>query len=193
MSIMDYQSTRGSAPRISPLDAVLAGIAPDGGLYISDALQQLDFDWRSCLKQDAFSMASMILGALLPDYEHMDALVEKAYRGKFETDDLTPLVQVGDKWSLELYRGPTSAFKDVALSMLPQLITAGRRQKKSDGENVFENPFSHALSASFWLGRGGVRVFGVFRGWIHCRGPFLAVFAFLCGLGGGRVWGPHHL
>ena len=136
MSITDYQSTRGSAPRISSLDAVLAGIAPDGGLYISDALKQLSFDWRRCLKLDAFSMASMILGALLPDYEHMDTLVEKAYRGKFETDELTPLVPVGNKWSLELYRGPTSAFKDVALSMLPQLITAGRQQKQSDGETL---------------------------------------------------------
>ena len=136
MSIADYQSTRGSAPRIPSLDAVLAGIAPDGGLYISDTLEQLSFDWRSCLKLDALSMASTILSTLLPDYEHMDALVEKAYRGKFETDNLTPLVQVGNKWSLELYRGPTSAFKDVALSMLPQLITAGRRQKQSDGETL---------------------------------------------------------
>ena len=133
---MDYQSTRNPQLRASSVEAVLAGIAPDGGLYIAKGLEELGFDWRSCLKKDAFSMASIILGALLPEYEDMDALVEKAYRGKFETDELTPLVKVGDKYSLELYRGPTSAFKDVALSMLPQLMTAGRRQNKTAEETL---------------------------------------------------------
>lgn len=133
---MDYQSTRNPGLRASSVEAVLAGIAPDGGLYIAKGLENLGFDWRSCLKKDAFSMAAMILGTLLPEYEDMDALVEKAYRGKFETDELTPLVKVGDKYSLELYRGPTSAFKDVALSMLPQLMTAGRRQQQTAAETL---------------------------------------------------------
>ena len=59
----------------------------------------------------------------------MEALVKRAYTGKFETEDLTPTVPVGDFQVLELFRGPTSAFKDVALSMLPQLLTAAKQEK----------------------------------------------------------------
>ena len=136
MSAMDYRSTRGFPGRITSTEAVLNGIAPDGGLYISDALAQLSFDWKSCLRQEPLSMAAMILGTLLPEYQDMDALVRKAYQGKFEPDILTPLVPVGGKWSLELHHGPTSAFKDVALSMLPQLITAGRQQMQVKGETL---------------------------------------------------------
>ena len=53
-------------------------------------------------------------------------MVRRGYAGKFETEDLTPLVSVGDRYVLELFRGPTSAFKDVALSLLPQLISQAR-------------------------------------------------------------------
>ena len=85
-------------------------------------------DWQSLIKQDTLTMSARILSALLPDYEDMDALVRRGYLGKFETEDLTPLVPVGDRYVLELFRGPTSAFKDVALSMLPRLMTAAREK-----------------------------------------------------------------
>lgn len=132
---MNYQSTR-SKITTSPLKAVLEGIAPDGGLYIMPDMASLSFDWESCLENTSFGMAEQILSALLPDCAGMGELVKKAYSGKFETDDLTPLVRVGDDFVLELFRGPTSAFKDVALSMLPQLITAGRSQLDIKDETV---------------------------------------------------------
>lgn len=74
-------------------------------------------------------MSAKILAALLPDIPDMDTLVRRAYQGKFETEDLTPTVSVGGYSVLELFRGPTSAFKDVALSMLPQLLTAAKAVK----------------------------------------------------------------
>ena len=116
--------------------AVLKGIAPDGGLYILKNLKDLPFDWQSVLACDTQGMASKILGFLLPEYEAMPQLVQKAYTGKFETENLTPVVPVGEDYILELFRGPTSAFKDVALSMLPQLITAARRQEGISDEVV---------------------------------------------------------
>lgn len=125
---MKYQSTRNRMLTASATQAVLQGLAPDGGLYVPQQLQALDFDWRSALRKDTLPMAAQILHALLPDFEDMNALVQRAYAGKFETDDLTPLRQVGEDHVLELFRGPTSAFKDVALSMLPQLMTAARQQ-----------------------------------------------------------------
>lgn len=124
---MDYQSTRGNL-KASSLEAVLNGIAPDGGLYIDPALATRDFDVKKCLALDELGMAKMLLGLLLPDFENMDTLVERAYTGKFDGGRISPLVKCGDTWVLELFHGPTSAFKDVALSMLPQLITAARRQ-----------------------------------------------------------------
>ncbi len=121
---MQYHSTRGLAPSVTSPQAILTGLAPDGGLYLPRELPRLD--WRKVLTLDTVSMAREILGAFFPDLPDMDALVHRAYDGKFETGDLTPSVSVGDMTVLELFRGPTSAFKDVALSMLPQLMTASR-------------------------------------------------------------------
>ena len=133
---MNYQSTRNDALTATATAAVLKGIAPDGGLYILKNLKDLPFDWQNVLACDTQGMASKILGFLLPEYEDMPQLVQKAYTGKFETEDLTPVVPVGGDYILELFRGPTSAFKDVALSMLPQLITAARRQEGISDEIV---------------------------------------------------------
>ncbi len=124
---MLYHSTRNDRLRVDSAQAVLEGLAPDGGLYMPDALPA--FDWRKCLKGSSQEMSAMILSALLPDIPGMRELVRRAYTGKFETEDLTPTVRVGNFHVLELFRGPTSAFKDVALSMLPQLLTAAKTVK----------------------------------------------------------------
>ena len=124
---MQYHSTRGLSPEVDSAQAVLNGLAPDGGLYLPREMPA--FSWEKCIKEDAQGMAEMILSAFLPDIPDMGVLVKKAYSGKFETEDLTPTVSVGDFHVLELFRGPTSAFKDVALSMLPQLMTAAKSAK----------------------------------------------------------------
>ena len=124
---MDYISTRGQSPAVDSAQAVLSGLAPDGGLYMPRAIPA--FDWQHCLTLSAQQMSAAILSALLPDIPNMEALVKRAYTGKFETEDLTPTIPVGDFQVLELFRGPTSAFKDVALSMLPQLLTAAKQEK----------------------------------------------------------------
>ena len=124
---MQYHSTRGNAPSVDSAQAVLNGLASDGGLYLPAEIPS--FDWKACVASDTFSMATQILSAFLPDIPNMDKLVQKAYAGKFESDQLTPTVSAGPYSVLELFRGPTSAFKDVALSMLPQLMTAAKAVK----------------------------------------------------------------
>ena len=126
---MLYHSTRSLQNPITGAQAVIKGLAPDGGLYIPDAIAA--FDWRACLNADAYGMATAILSAFLGDIPNMGSLVKKAYTGKFSADGLTPTVPVGDFSVLELFHGPTSAFKDVALSMLPQLLTAARAKEGS--------------------------------------------------------------
>lgn len=116
---MIYHSTRDEKLTAAPTRAVLEGIAPDGGLYVCDP-GKLDFDWQGTLQKDTMSMAADILGVLLPDFQDMNGLVRASYAGKFASDDLTPVVPGwGSGMCLELYHGPTSAFKDVALSVLP--------------------------------------------------------------------------
>ena len=132
---MLYHSTRDLRLTAPSTRAVLEGIAPDGGLYICDPAR-LGFDWQGALRLDTLSMAAKILSALLPDFPDMEDLVRKSYAGKFPTADLTPLVPVGDKYVLELYHGPTSAFKDVALSVLPRLIGAAARAEGMEGDVV---------------------------------------------------------
>ena len=125
---MQYHSTRGNGGQLDSAAAVLQGLAQDGGLFLPDQLPE--FDWKACMACDTKNMAQKILSAFLPDVPRMEELVEKAYTGKFETEELTPTVPVGDFTVLELFRGPTSAFKDVALSMLPQLMTAAKTEKE---------------------------------------------------------------
>ncbi|MBQ4600973.1 MAG: threonine synthase [Oscillospiraceae bacterium] len=127
---MLYHSTRSNENCIDSAQAVLNGLAPDGGLYMPTALPE--FDWQACLQGDTYSMATKILAALLPDIPDMEQLVSRAYTGKFAAPDLTPTVPVGDYTVLELFHGPTSAFKDVALCMLPQLLTAAKAEKGMD-------------------------------------------------------------
>ncbi len=124
---MQYHSTRSTGHCCNSAQAVLRGLAPDGGLYLPEALPA--FDWVQCVHSDVYAMAQQILTAFLPDIPDMDMLVHRAYSGKFETEEWTPTVPVGNFWVLELFRGPTSAFKDVALSMLPQLMTAAREKE----------------------------------------------------------------
>ena len=124
---MLYHSTRNPSLTADSAQAVLEGLAPDGGLYMPAQIPA--FDWEACLRGDSQAMSTAILSALLPDIPDMAALVRRAYTGKFQTESITPTVKAGPFRVLELFRGPTSAFKDVALSMLPQLLTAAKQAK----------------------------------------------------------------
>ena len=124
---MLYHSTRNDKACVDSAQAVLSGLAPDGGLFVPQKLPEIDV--AACLQETTMEMATRIIGAMLPDIPNMEMLVDRAYRGKFETEELTPTVDTGKFTVLELFRGPTSAFKDVALCMLPQLLTAAKTQK----------------------------------------------------------------
>ena len=125
---MRYHSTRSNRDPVDSAEAVLLGLAGDGGLYMPETIPA--FDAQGCLRGDTYEMANALLSAFLPDIPNMPTLVQRAYTGKFTAPDLTPTVVAGPFTVLELFHGPTSAFKDVALSMLPQLLTAAKAEKK---------------------------------------------------------------
>lgn len=132
---MIYQSTRSDYTTDS-LHAVLNGLAPDGGLFVRQNITGNAFNWQECLNRSSTDMAKMLLKNFFPDFQDIDSIVDKSYRNKFETEDLTPLVPVKNGYILELFRGPTSAFKDVALSVLPHLIVQAKKQTDTKGDIV---------------------------------------------------------
>ncbi|SER40943.1 threonine synthase [Parafannyhessea umbonata] len=130
-----YHSTRGNSETVTSKQAILTGIAPDGGLFVSDQLGDAKLDLAQVASQTYHETAAQVLSALLDDYQkdEIESCVAGAYGDNFDTSAVTPVSALGDDWLLELYHGPTCAFKDVALQMLPRLMSCAR---KGDGRNV---------------------------------------------------------
>ena len=122
---MKYISTRGQAPAIDFRDALLSGLAPDGGLYLPENWPHLDSEFIKELKNKPFSYATArLLEQYVGDALDLSTLINIADRAyeSFSHPDVAPLTKLGpDIHLLELYHGPTLAFKDVAMQMLGQL------------------------------------------------------------------------
>ncbi len=129
---MLYHSTRSREKCVGSKEAILQGLCPDGGLYVSDDMLGTKLDIRAMMLMDYEEIVFTVFRALLTDYsdEELKDCISKAYRGKFSSETLTPVTPIGDKYLLELYHGPTSAFKDMALCMLPQLMSKALKDEQ---------------------------------------------------------------
>lgn len=127
-----YRSTRDKKNTCKAKEAIVQGIAQDGGLYVYDEIDNIQLPLKEMMEMDYFQMAEVVLSALLPDFtkEEVTGCVDRAYRNKFDTEEITPLQKSGEDTFLELFHGPTSAFKDVGLSMLPQLMSTALKEKQ---------------------------------------------------------------
>ena len=123
-----YHSTRSAADSVTSKQAILAGIAPDGGLYVSDELGEKPISLEAVCNRGFRETATDVLGTLLPDYtaDELAGCVDAAYGAQWDSEAICPVTPLGTDWLLELYHGPTCAFKDVALQMLPQLMRVAR-------------------------------------------------------------------
>lgn len=138
-----YHSTRSASPTFTSKEAIRRGIAPDGGLFVSDDLGGTTIDISTLANKDYPTLAREVMGALLPDYsaDEIAACVDEAYTGTFVSSEVTPLVPLSQApnadgtptYIMELFGGPTSAFKDVALQMLPRLMA---RTAGAEGERI---------------------------------------------------------
>ena len=133
---MQYISTRGGAPAVTSAQAIVEGLAPDGGLYIMPISELPRLDLKALCELDYPALSARLLSALMPDFSEEEALTltRRAYLEKFATPQVAPLREAGDELFLELFHGPTAAFKDVALCLLPHLMTAASRKCGHEGD-----------------------------------------------------------
>ena len=139
---MQYFSTRNRKITSTPSEAILRGIAKDGGLYLPEDFQKARFPMEKLTemtpKEISETVLSLLFGKddLFSEEGSLSAAVCRAYDGKFDNEDYAPLSKVGDAYVMELYHGPTAAFKDVALQLLPQLLAEARKAQKIEDEIV---------------------------------------------------------
>ncbi|MBR1761419.1 MAG: threonine synthase [Schwartzia sp.] len=137
---MNYVSTRGKSEPVSSAQAILQGIAGDGGLFVPTEIPKVDADFLKALTGLSYAdRAKKILGLFLTDYsdEEIGRCVESAYGGgKFDDEAVAPVRSVGDVSVLELWHGPTSAFKDMALQLLPRLLSEALKKTGETKETL---------------------------------------------------------
>ena len=135
---MKYISTRGNNQELSSAEAIIKGLADDGGLFVPDAMPQVDLPFIGELQQLSYQERALrVLSLFLTDYtpEEIEGCVHRAYgNGKFDHKDIAPVNFLKDASVLELWHGPTSAFKDMALQLLPQLLSTALKKTGEQNE-----------------------------------------------------------
>ena len=126
-----YHSTRNKDITASASEAILNGIAPDGGLYVPDQIPKLKVSFEALARMDYAHVAYEVMKLFFTDFteEELMACIKGAYNtDKFDTDEITKLVEADGAYYLELFHGRTIAFKDMALSILPYLMTTSAKK-----------------------------------------------------------------
>lgn len=138
MNKIYYRSTRGLEGELTASQAILKGIADDGGLFVPTIIPKIDKDFKELSDMNYRQLAHYVLSKFLTDFteEELKYCIENAYDDKFDTKDVAPMVKVGEDFFLELFHGPTLAFKDMALSILPYLLTTSAKKQNLDKEIV---------------------------------------------------------
>lgn len=138
MSIL-YRSTRGrTETAVTASQAILQGLAPDGGLFVPTELPKLDLTLDELKGLSYQETAYAVMKQFLTDFteEELKSCIAKAYDEKFDTEEIAPLVKTDDAYYLELFHGATIAFKDMALSILPHLMTTAAKKNNVDREII---------------------------------------------------------
>ena len=126
---MQYVSTRNKEQKCSAAQAIAQGLAADGGLLIPEVLPKLAPNGLKTMTDMSYQQRAVyVMGSFLDDFtaSELSMFASRAYgKGKFDTKEVAPVREVdGNTYCLELWHGPTCAFKDMALQMLPHLLSA---------------------------------------------------------------------
>ena len=133
-----YQSTRSAATKVTASQAILKGLADDGGLFVPDQIPQLDVSLDQIAKMSYQETAYEVMKLFLTDFteDELKSCINRAYDDKFDTKEIAPLVEKAGAYYLELFHGATIAFKDMALSILPHLLTTSAKKNHITNEIV---------------------------------------------------------
>ena len=133
-----YKSTRNANKTVTASEAILKGLADDGGLFVPVSIPKLDVTFDELKEMSYQETAYVVMKQFLTDFteEELKSCIAKAYDAKFDTEEIAPLAKVEDTYYLELFHGATIAFKDMALSILPHLLTTSAKKNHVNNEIV---------------------------------------------------------
>ncbi len=138
MEELFYKSTRNSSIRVSASQAILKGLSDEGGLFIPERIPTLDIPMEEIAKMTYAETAYEVMSRFYTDFteEELKNCIARAYDSKFDTEVIAPLVEADGAYYLELFHGPTIAFKDMALSILPHLMITSARKNNVKNDIV---------------------------------------------------------
>ncbi len=133
-----YKSTRGEGGEVTASQAILQGLAADGGLFVPAAFPKLEVTMEQLSKMNYQEIAYEVMRLFFTDFteEELKRCINCAYDSKFDTEEIAPMVKAGGAYYLELFHGATIAFKDMALSILPHLMTTSAKKNQSEEDIV---------------------------------------------------------
>ena len=133
-----YKSTRSENETVTASQAILKGLASDGGLFVPTSIPKLNVTIDELAEMDYKETAYTVMKEFLTDFteEELKNCINKAYDSKFDTEEIAPLVKAEGAYYLELFHGSTIAFKDMALSILPHLLTTSAKKNNVQNEIV---------------------------------------------------------
>ena len=133
-----YRSTRGNNDTVTASQAILKGLSEDGGLFVPTQIPRLDIPVEKLAGMSYQEVAYQVMSRFLSAFteEELRDCIERAYDSKFDTEEIAPLKKAEGAWYLELFHGSTIAFKDMALSVLPYLLTTAAKKNQVKNEIV---------------------------------------------------------
>ena len=133
-----YKSTRSNSEPVTASQAILKGLADDGGLFVPESIPALTTSLEELSKMSYQEVAYEVMKLFLTDFteEELKYCITKAYDAKFDTEEIAPLVKADGAYYLELFHGSTIAFKDMALSILPYLLTTAAKKNHVENDIV---------------------------------------------------------
>ena len=155
---VQYRSSRGGQESVSASGAIIQGLAQDGGLFVPDHFPKLEISLEECSKLNYKELAYEVMKLFLTDFteEELKGCIERAYDEKFDTEEIAPLAEVDKAYYLELFHGATIAFKDMALSFLPHLMTTAAKKNNVEQEIVILTATSGDTGKAALAGFAGV-------------------------------------
>ncbi len=135
---MKYNSTRDKSIQVNAAEAILSGLAGDGGLFVPETIPAFEKDISALTEMDYRETAFEVMRLYFTDFskEELQGCIDAAYDDKFDIPEIAPLSYVDHAYYLELFHGPTIAFKDMALSILPHLLTTAAKKLQIKEEIV---------------------------------------------------------